>query len=173
MDIGTFPLLSVIIFLPLIGAVAVAILPASSARPVALGFALVTFLLSLFLLVGYLPGRAGFQFTETYVWIPIFGIQYKVGADGLSVVLVVVSVLTWLHLHEAPQGAQAQEGAAISGPVLQSAPQPERRAILAAQQRRLNSVGWVDPARGIAHIPIDEAMALVAQRSASAAEAGR
>ena len=57
MDIGTFPLLSVIIFLPLIGSLVVAILPASSARPVALGFALATFLLSLFLLIGYLRGR--------------------------------------------------------------------------------------------------------------------
>jgi NADH-quinone oxidoreductase subunit M len=99
MDISSIPLLSVIIFLPLIGAIAVAVLPASSARPVALGFALVTFLLSLFLLIGYLPGRAGFQFTETYAWIPIFGIQYKVGADGLSVALVVLTTLmTWISI---------------------------------------------------------------------------
>jgi NADH-quinone oxidoreductase subunit M len=96
-DIGSIPLLSVIIFLPLIGSIVVAVLPASSARPAALGFALVTFLLSLFLLVGFLPGRAGFQFTETYTWIPIFGIQYKVGADGLSVALVVLTTLvTWI-----------------------------------------------------------------------------
>jgi NADH-quinone oxidoreductase subunit M len=96
-DISSIPLLSVIIFLPLIGAIVVAILPASSARPAALGFALVTFLLSLFLLIGYLPGRAGFQFTETYTWIPVFGIQYKVGADGLSVALVVLTTLvTWI-----------------------------------------------------------------------------
>src|SRR6516225_554719 len=97
MDISSIPLLSVIIFLPLIGAVVIAVLPATSARPVALGFALVTFLLSLFLLIGYLPGRAGFQFVETYAWIPIFGIQYKVGADGLSVALVVLTTLmTWI-----------------------------------------------------------------------------
>jgi NADH-quinone oxidoreductase subunit M len=98
-DISSIPLLSVIIFLPLIGAIAVAVLPATSARPVALGFALVTFLLSLFLLIGYLPGRAGFQLTETYAWIPIFGIQYKVGADGLSVALVVLTTLmTWISI---------------------------------------------------------------------------
>jgi NADH-quinone oxidoreductase subunit M len=96
-DIGSIPILSIITFLPLIGAVVVAILPASSARGTALGFALVTFVLSLLLLIGYLPGRVGFQYTETYDWIPIFGIQYKLGADGLSVALVVLTtLLTWI-----------------------------------------------------------------------------
>ena len=97
MNVTDIPLLSIVIFLPLIGALAVAILPASSARGVALGFAVVTCIFSLFLLVGYLPGRAGFQFVETYAWIPIFGIQYKVGADGLSIALVVLTTtLTWI-----------------------------------------------------------------------------
>ena len=70
----------------------------SSARPVALGFALVTFVVSLFLLVGYLPGRPGFQFVETVSpGSPLFGIQYKLGADGLSVALVVLTTtLTWI-----------------------------------------------------------------------------
>jgi NADH-quinone oxidoreductase subunit M len=90
-------ILSIIIFLPLIGALVVAIAPASVTRPIALGFALVTFLFSLFLLIGYLPGRAGFEFVETIQWIPIFGIQYTVGADGLSVALVVLTTtLTWI-----------------------------------------------------------------------------
>ena len=97
MNITSIPLLSIIIFLPLIGALAVAILPASSARGVALVFAVVTCVFSLFLLVGYLPGRVGFQFVETYAWIPVFGIQYKVGADGLSIALVVLTTtLTWI-----------------------------------------------------------------------------
>ena len=56
-----------------------------------------TCIFSLFLLVGYLPGRVGFQFVETYAWIPVFGIQYKVGADGLSIALVVLTTtLTWI-----------------------------------------------------------------------------
>ena len=51
-------------------------------RPVALGFALATWVVSLFLLVGYLPTRTGdaaFQYVETVDWIPVFGIQYKLG----------------------------------------------------------------------------------------------
>jgi NADH-quinone oxidoreductase subunit M len=98
-DVSSIPILSIITFLPLIGAVVVAILPPSSARITALGFALVTFVFSLLLLIGYLPGRVGFQFVETYQWIPIFGIQYKVGADGLSVALVVLTtLLTWISI---------------------------------------------------------------------------
>jgi NADH-quinone oxidoreductase subunit M len=98
-DVSTIPILSIVAFLPLVGAIAVAILPASAARGVALGFALLTFLVSLFLLIGYLPGRLGFQFVETLDWIPVFGIQYKVGADGLSIALVVLTtLLTWIAL---------------------------------------------------------------------------
>ena len=51
------------------------------------------------LLVGYLPGHPGFQFVETVDWIPVFGIQYKLGADGLSVALVVLTTtLTWISI---------------------------------------------------------------------------
>jgi NADH-quinone oxidoreductase subunit M len=93
------PILTVVIFLPLIGALAVAILPATYARGTALAFALLAWVTSLLLLVGYLPGRPGFQFVETVTWIPDFGIQYKLGADGLSIALVVLTTtLTWISL---------------------------------------------------------------------------
>ena len=98
MTVDSIPLLTIIIFLPLLGALAVAIAPATAARPLALGFALVTWVVSLVLLVGYLP-RPGFQFVETVDWIPIFGIQYKLGADGLSVALVVLTTtLSWISI---------------------------------------------------------------------------
>ena len=97
MDVGSIPILSIITFLPLIGALLVAVLPASSARPVALTAAVLTCVVSLLLLVGYLPGRPGFQYVETYTWIPVFGIQYKLGADGLSIALVVLTTtMTWI-----------------------------------------------------------------------------
>jgi NADH-quinone oxidoreductase subunit M len=99
MDITSIPLISVIVFLPLAGAIAVGIGPASVARPVALAFALLAWVASLFLLVGYLPGHAGFQYEEAVSWIPIFGIQYKVGADGLAVALVVLTTtLSWISI---------------------------------------------------------------------------
>ncbi|MEO8437779.1 MAG: NADH-quinone oxidoreductase subunit M [Chloroflexota bacterium] len=99
MDIGAIPILTIMTFLPLLGALTVAIAPVSAARPVALGFALATWVVSLMLLIGYLPGRIGFQFVEQLDWIPLFGIQYKLGADGLSVALVVLTTtLSWISI---------------------------------------------------------------------------
>jgi NADH-quinone oxidoreductase subunit M len=93
------PILTIVTFLPLVGALAVAILPAAYARGTALAFALIAWATSLLLLVGYLPGRPGFQFLETATWIPDFGIQYALGADGLSIALVVLTTtMTWISL---------------------------------------------------------------------------
>jgi NADH-quinone oxidoreductase subunit M len=93
------PILTIVTFLPLLGALVVAILPTTWTRPVALAFALATWVVSLLLLVGYLPGREGaqFQYVEAIDWIPLFGIQYKLGVDGLSAALVVLTTtLTWI-----------------------------------------------------------------------------
>jgi NADH-quinone oxidoreductase subunit M len=104
MDVGTFPILSVITFLPLAGAVLVAALPTTYTRPAALAVALITWVFSLFLLVGFSPdparaGDAAFQYQEIADWIPLFGIQYKLGVDGLGVALVVLTTtLTWISI---------------------------------------------------------------------------
>ena len=101
MTLNAFPILSLVTFLPLVGALVVAILPSRFTRPVALGFALAAWVVSLLLLIGYLPGRLGTQFlyVEVYDWIPIFGIQYKLGVDGLSAALVVLTTtLTWISI---------------------------------------------------------------------------
>src|SRR5665811_81323 len=67
---------------------------------------LATWVASLWLVLGFLPGRdivasaaGSFQFVEAVDWIPHFGIQYKVGADGLSVALVVLTTtLSWISI---------------------------------------------------------------------------
>jgi NADH-quinone oxidoreductase subunit M len=99
MSLDGLPILSLVTFLPLLGALVVAVLPSSSTRPVALAFALITWVVSLLMLIGYLPGREGaqFQYVEAADWIPLFGIQYKLGVDGLSAGLVVLTTtLTWI-----------------------------------------------------------------------------
>jgi NADH-quinone oxidoreductase subunit M len=97
MDLGGLPMLSIVTFLPLAGAIAVAVLPARAARPVALAFALVTWAVSLVVLTGYVPDDPGFQYGETVDWIPLFGIQYKLGLDGMSAALLVLTTtLTWI-----------------------------------------------------------------------------
>ncbi len=95
------PMVTLITFMPLLGAIVVAFVPSGRpdlARRLALGFALVAWLLSLALLTAFDPG-AGTQFVEQVDWIPMFGIQYKVGVDGLSIVLVVLTTtLTWISI---------------------------------------------------------------------------
>ena len=107
LDIGAFPILSVITFLPLAGALVIAIIPRANLgaiRGTALLFSLAAWVVSLWLVVGYLPGRetgAGmaFQYVEQLDWIPLFGIQYKLGVDGLSVAMVVLTTtLTWISI---------------------------------------------------------------------------
>ena len=102
MDVSGIPLLSIIVFLPLVGAIAVGFASASVARPLALFFSLATWVFSLLLIVGFsATGPRGelFQYVEVAEWIPFFGIQYKLGADGLSVLLVVLTTtLTWISI---------------------------------------------------------------------------
>jgi NADH-quinone oxidoreductase subunit M len=96
------PILSLLTFVPLVGALVIAFIPPDRVdliRRGALVAALVSFALSLLLLPGFDPGRAGFQFVETVDWIPAFGIQYKMGVDGIAVVLVVLTtLLTWISI---------------------------------------------------------------------------
>ncbi|MEI7742558.1 MAG: proton-conducting transporter membrane subunit, partial [Chloroflexota bacterium] len=96
------PLVTLVTFIPLLGALVVAFTPSSRpnlARYLALGFALVAWVASLILLVSFSSGADGFQFKESVAWIPMFGINYAVGVDGLSMVLVVLTTtLTWISI---------------------------------------------------------------------------
>jgi NADH-quinone oxidoreductase subunit M len=94
------PILSIVTFLPLAGALLIAALPARFARPVGLGAALLAWVASLLLVIGFSAARGGlFQYVEEVSWIPMFGIEYKLGVDGLSLVLVVLTTtLTWISI---------------------------------------------------------------------------
>lgn len=96
------------------------------------------------------------------------------GAIALMVALVVATVLGWLHLRGTPPGGERlgrPYSLTVPGAPLQSAPQPDLRAYRAQKQRQLHGLGWVDAPHGLVHIPIEQAMALMAARSASAPEA--
>jgi NADH-quinone oxidoreductase subunit M len=104
MTITDIPILSIITFSPLVGALLVAFAPSRHARKLALAASLFAWVVSLLLLIGFDPnpnvpaGRA-FQFKEALPWIPLFGIQYKVGVDGLSLILVVLTTtLSWISI---------------------------------------------------------------------------
>jgi NADH-quinone oxidoreductase subunit M len=90
-----FPILSVLVFGPAAGALALALLPQSRVRLVrgfSLAVTLAVFALSLGLWTGFVP-RAGFQFVERLSWIPALGAEYHLGVDGLSLLLVLLTAL--------------------------------------------------------------------------------
>ena len=89
-----FPLLSTIIVLPIVTAVLVALLPKQRPDTVKLvGFlgAVGTGLLTIVALVEFETGRAGFQFVSDHEWVKEWGIAWKLGLDGISLWLVVLT----------------------------------------------------------------------------------
>jgi NADH-quinone oxidoreductase subunit M len=94
-----FPILSLTIALPVIGAILLLFIGNRDGskdgliRNVTLGVSLLTFALTLALWAGFdsTPGGAAFQFVERHPWIPAFGIEYSLGIDGLSLMLVVLT----------------------------------------------------------------------------------
>jgi NADH-quinone oxidoreductase subunit M len=91
-----WPLLSILVWLPIVGgAIALALgnQRAQTARWLALTVALATFALSIPLLTGFDHFTSALQFVEQREWIPAYGIQYHLAADGLSVALIVLTTL--------------------------------------------------------------------------------
>ena len=97
-----WPLLSLVIFLPLAGAGFILLIRgeeevvAQNARSVALWTAGITFLLSLLIWGTFDPARADFQLVEKVEWFAGFDINYHVGIDGISLFLVLLSTLITL-----------------------------------------------------------------------------
>jgi NADH-quinone oxidoreductase subunit M len=88
------PILSVIVFTPLLAAVVLVLIPPeqhAALRRGAFIFSLVPFALSLLVLAGFEPSNTAMQFTAKAAWIPRFGIYYSVGIDGLSLFLVLLT----------------------------------------------------------------------------------
>jgi NADH-quinone oxidoreductase subunit M len=93
------PILTLVTFTPLAGAIVLGLLPARFARPIALAAALLSWAFSLVLAAGFVVSATGFQFVEELSWIPAFGIEYKLGVDGLSLALVLLTTtLTWISI---------------------------------------------------------------------------
>ena len=82
--------------LPLIGAGLIALLPATNAKLVKQSALLVSVLvaaLGITMTIGFDRGVTGFQYVERYSWIPSLGISYQLGIDGISLILILLSVL--------------------------------------------------------------------------------
>src|SRR5690349_17769421 len=89
-----FPVLSVITFTPVVAAVIILLLPAqrkNEARAVALAAAVFALILSFWVYLSYDQAASGYQFLETYNWLPALGITLKFGVDGMSTPLVLLT----------------------------------------------------------------------------------
>lgn len=96
MSLINFPILSSLIFLPLLGALVTGLVSKDLARKIAVTFAVIELLLSLSVLYGFNPDDAQFQFQEQHLWIPDLNIEYLLGIDGISVLFLPMSALLTL-----------------------------------------------------------------------------
>jgi NADH-quinone oxidoreductase subunit M len=111
MDFINSYILSFLIFLPLIAAGLILVLPSlTSARLVAMVAAVIVFMGSLHVWYWFDGTSSALQFVESYEWIPSMGMKYIVGVDGLSLLLVVLTaflmplvLLSQWHIEEASQ----------------------------------------------------------------------
>ncbi len=95
---GAFPILTALVIVPMIGAIAVLLTTRTRpeyARLVALMSSVTTGAMSVWLLASFDTGDAGYQFVSKHVWIEQWGIGWHLGVDGISLFLVVLTgVLT-------------------------------------------------------------------------------
>jgi NADH-quinone oxidoreductase subunit M len=138
---STFPYLTVTLAIPAAGALVLAVTPGAAAgasdadkrarnelaKWIALLFSLLTLAVTIAMIVSFKPGGPAFQFTQTYSWIPQFGIHYAVGVDGIGLVLIgmtavlmpVVVLASWNDADPGPRpgadGALAADGTGVLG----------------------------------------------------------
>ena len=92
---NTYPWLTTIALLPLVGSVIVILIPkhnAGLAKTVACAFSLLTLGAVIAMALNFdANSRETFQFTESYAWIPTFGINFSFGVDGIALVLIALA----------------------------------------------------------------------------------
>ncbi len=94
MTIFGLPILSLLIFFPILGAIVLIFINKENGRAlrwVTLIFALVEFIFSLPLFFNFDSTTAAMQFVEDWWWVQSYGISYKLGIDGISLLLVLLT----------------------------------------------------------------------------------
>ncbi len=143
---SSFPWLTVIGAIPLVGAIVIAVIPTTAAaagqrardllvKRIALLASVVTLGFTIAMMVEFSPHGPHFQFAETVQWIPQFGVHYAVGVDGIALVLIgmtavlmpVVMLASWHDANPAPAAADSEPGGTLLGAAAASAPGPGPR----------------------------------------------
>ncbi|MBA3660816.1 MAG: NADH-quinone oxidoreductase subunit M [Gammaproteobacteria bacterium] len=98
--LAQFPILTILIWLPLVGAFLCLCTGsdkhANTARTIAVVVSLASLLLCIPLYLGFDPGRYDMQFTEDHLWIRAYQIHYALGIDGISLIMVILTNFTGL-----------------------------------------------------------------------------
>ena len=92
----SFPILTVIIFTPLLGAILVLLIPRDRedvVRRLSIVISFIPLVLAAILWFSYDQARGGYQFEQIAEWIPAVGVRYHVGVDGISVPLIFLTAL--------------------------------------------------------------------------------
>ncbi len=92
---SSLPWLTILAALPLLGSVAVLMLPRGTAlaKQVAFGLSLLVLAVSIGIGISYNVGSTRFQFVENHMWIASFGAHYALGLDGLGLALVLLTTI--------------------------------------------------------------------------------
>jgi len=91
-----FPLLSLIAYLPLIGAIGILFMKNEDNKAImqaAFGVSIVTMLVSFLLIPGFDATKAEMQFVEKVSWIPSIGVEYAFGIDGISLLMIIMTTI--------------------------------------------------------------------------------
>ena len=99
------PILSLIIWLTILGGLLTLFVGDQRCRMMALVISIIAFVISLGLYFGFDSSTAEMQFVEHAAWLPSFGINYSLGVDGISVPLIILTtfinivvVLSLIHI---------------------------------------------------------------------------
>jgi NADH-quinone oxidoreductase subunit M len=82
--------------LPLLGALLIALLPAANSKLIKQAAFVVSLLVAgvgFAAAIGFDKSVTEFQYVERFAWIPALGINYQLGVDGISLILILLSVI--------------------------------------------------------------------------------
>ena len=89
-------LITGLIFIPILGAIFLSVVPRMLARAAALGCSVITALLAAAMWYRFDPTITGLQMVQRHIWIPAIGAQGLLGVDGLSLLLVLLTSIVFL-----------------------------------------------------------------------------
>ena len=107
--------LDVLMIVPLLGAALLMFMPEATAKWTALWITLAEFIVSVGMWWSFDPGTAAMQFEVVHEWIPAWGISYRLGVDGISIFMVLLTTFTmplavlgsWNYIKEKERGFYA------------------------------------------------------------------